>query len=177
MKLSRQIRLAALVGAVTEAILVVPLLLVYYLHLYTIYSLLIVLDALYIPGFPIADWLGHTRTLAKLAARFRIGPELATSLSVLAMLIQAALFTLLAFGVIHFLRSAKALQFSFRSKRTLVAAFAPPLVILLIRGALMFPYYLLSDDEAGLLLSVSVVWLAIAFFLLGTTLAARRIPT
>ncbi len=132
MKLSRRIRLAALVGAVTEAILATPLLLVYFLDLTVI----------------VPTW----------------------ERAVLALLIQAALFALLAFVVINLLRSRIALQFSFRSKRVLVAAFAPPLVVLLMGGALRFPLL------AGLLLFVSTIWLAIAFFLIGANLAARRIP-
>jgi hypothetical protein len=104
MKLSHRIRLAALVGAVKEAILATPLLLVYFLDLTVI----------------VPTW----------------------ERAVLALLIQAALFALLAFVVINLLCSRIALQFSFRSKRVLVAAFAPPLVVLLMCGALRFPYWL-----------------------------------
>jgi hypothetical protein len=99
--------------------------------------------------------LGHHIALVAFAA------------SAVGMVIQASIFALASLGVMQIVRLRM-------SKRLLIAAFAPPLGGLLVVGALTFPYYILSDDEAGLLLSISMGWLGFAVLVAGTTVAVRR---
>ena len=162
MQLSRQIWLAALTGAVTEGVLVAPIFLMILSDRFVP-----IMARFQYPGLAIVTWLWRTGTVQKYLASHHVRDHVGLAASAAMMLIQAAIFTLAALGVIYIVRWRI-------SRRLLIAMFAPPLAGLMMVGALRFIYYLLYDDEAGLLVFISTVWLALAVLVAGTTLAVRR---
>lgn len=164
MRLSRQIGLAVLIGAVTEGILMAPL------FLMDLSDRSFPVDELarfQYPGAAIAMWVWRAVAVRQYVVEHRMGHDLAVVASAMVLLIQAAIFAVAALGVICIVQWRI-------SKRLLIAVFAPPLAGLLTVAALRFIYYLLSDGEAAFLLSISTVWLAVAVLVFGTTLAGRK---
>jgi hypothetical protein len=108
MRLLRQVGLAAVLGAVAELILLTPLLLVSgHLGVGPLPLWVSVLQTFQMPGTLIAEHLVRTEA-AKLLATHSPRHWVAY-LQSLAMLIQATIFALVAFSVVHFcgLRTAK----------------------------------------------------------------------
>jgi hypothetical protein len=89
------------------------------------------------------------------------------------ILIQAILLSLIAFGAIFLLQSRVARRILARRGRVLLVALAPPSVLLLLAGALTFPY-LIDPDWAQLLTILSCVWLILAAMFVGISLAVAR---
>jgi len=95
------IELALLSGALVEIVLVSPLLIVYrHLGLGPFPVWVEILKIFQMPGAPLSLLIMRWDVIQNLAAHFRIAHELYFAAEVLAMLIQTALFALLALAVL-----------------------------------------------------------------------------
>jgi hypothetical protein len=172
-----KMRAAAIVGAIVEFILYAPLLLLAHSHVDTTpFRLCVdVLDVLQTPGVPLVLRLLHIQSVRQFAARYRAAHGVLLTAEVLVFVIQATIFALVALGVIYILRSSKARGSLLNLLRTrlLVPLFAPPLFILAITGPVMLPSYLVSEDEAKVLLTASSIWLVLATLVVGTAMIAK----
>ena len=88
-------------GALIEFALVVPLLLVYPHLGEELPAWVGVLKTFQIPGAPLMLRLMRWEWLQQVASRFRVAPEIRFTAQVLSMVIQAAIFTLVALGIVY----------------------------------------------------------------------------
>jgi hypothetical protein len=101
MTATKRVQFALLFGALAEIVLVAPLLVVYP-HLGGPFPVWVdVLKKLQIPSAPLVLRVAHWGLVRQLAARFRLAHEISLAAEVLSMLIQAAIFALLALGVVY----------------------------------------------------------------------------
>jgi|SRR5579872_7479182 len=166
MRLTEHIRIAVITGAVTELALITPPLLgLYELPFWT-----------QAPGEPWVRHLLHTEPVRGFVAHYHNARAVLTAGTISIILIQAILLSLVAFGAIPLLRSRVARRILARRGRVLLVAFAPPLVLLLLAGALTFPY-LIDPGWAELLAILSYLWLVLAAIFVGIPLAMARFRT
>src|SRR5437588_8286755 len=117
MTLLRQLRRAAVVGAVAELIIFTPLFLISRFELtdsvlvyVPMFSVVMVLEALHWPSLPLIEHLYHFHWMARLAARFSIARLLFHVATWLVAFLQAMMFALVAFVIMYIYRLGKAMM-------------------------------------------------------------------
>ena len=171
MRLREHIRIAVIAGAVTELVLIAPL----FLASYPLPCWIAALGQLQAPGASLVLRLLHTELVRQFVAHGN-APAVLTAGRISIILIQAILLSLVAFGAIFLLRSRVARRILARRGSVLLVAFVPPSVLLLLAGALVFPY-LIAPDWAEVLASIAYVWLVLAAIFVGIPLAVARFRT
>jgi predicted Zn-dependent protease len=108
MILAQQLRRAAVVGAVAELIIFMPLFLISRFEMtdtvlvyVPMFSVVLILEALHWPSLPLIEHLYHTHWMARLAARFSIARLLIHMATWLVVILQATAFALVAFLVMY----------------------------------------------------------------------------